>query len=71
MELQAYIELLDKKPTFLALNETFLDKSVEIACFSGYSLVSRRDRCDGREKGGIALFCLKEFENFATLVHFF
>lgn len=49
----------------VAINETFLDKSVGIMNLSGYELVSRRDR--DSYGGGIALFCLTRF--FDTITH--
>ena len=42
-ELSAYIDLLDTKPSFIAVNETFLNKSV-VVNLPGYKVVARRDR---------------------------
>ncbi len=48
-------------PDILALNETWLDSSVQKLDFVGYSLVSRRDRPNSKvgklNHGGIAVFC--------------
>ena len=61
-ELDAYLELLEDKPTFVLLNETKLDKSTqdEELTLTGYSLLSRRDRRDGRKGGGVACFVRKD-----------
>ena len=53
-ELEGHLSLVDSPPHLIALNETFLDKSVESADVSGYSMISRRDRRDGNG-GGIVL----------------
>ena len=65
-ELLGQIELLTTKPSFISLNETLLDASIEDLTLSGYTLVSRKDRED-RQGGGIALFCLPEI--FDTITH--
>ena len=65
-ELLGQIRNLNFYPSFITLNETLLDASVEQIELSGYMLVSRRDRCN-REGGGIALFCIPEL--FDSIVH--
>ena len=40
----------------MALTETLLDESVGEVTLTGYTLVSRRERRDGRKGGGIVLF---------------
>ena len=68
-ELEGHLNLVENPPQLLALNETFLDKSIESVAISGYSLISRRDRRDGCG-GGIALFALSEIaENITLLEH--
>ncbi len=54
-ELDARLQLLSGRPAFVCINETFLDESVhdDQIGITGYRLVSRRDRCDGRSGGGI------------------
>ena len=47
---------MSTKPMLVCLNETLLDASVESTGLGGYTLISRRDRDDGRSGGGIALF---------------
>ena len=63
-ELEIFIDLLPRpRPAFVALNETFLDISVEAISLSGYTEVRRLDRRDGRQGGGIALFVLDELRD--------
>ena len=50
--------MLPSLPHMVCLNETFLDESVERIELGGYTMVSRRDRDDGRSGGGIAVFAL-------------
>ena len=45
----------------MCLNETLLDESVTDIQLGGYTLVSRRDRDDGRGGGDIAVFALIGF----------
>ena len=42
-ELTAYVQLLDKKPSVIVVNETFLNKAVSVH-FPGYVVAGRRDR---------------------------
>ena len=44
------------QPDIIAITETFLDKSVKNLCPIGYVEISRLDRRDGRQAGGIAVF---------------
>ena len=53
VELEAHIRLLPKVPMFVVVNETFLNASVEAVKLSGYDIICRRDRDDGRQGGGI------------------
>ena len=64
----AYLELLDDKPTFVALNETKLDKGTLGISLPGYELLSRRDRCDGRTGGGVACFVRRDKASSAVLL---
>ena len=81
-ELEGQLQILPSKPHLVCLNETFLDDAVEHIKLGGYSLMSRRDRDDGREGGGIAVFALdivspqvvllehsKEFERSWHTIH--
>jgi len=56
-------------PEMVSLNETFLNQSVPVGApaLSTYSQVSRRDRKDGRQGGGIALYALVAIAK--SLVH--
>ena len=59
-ELHAHLALLNF-PTFVALNETKLDRSTENLTLDNYTLVSRRDRAEGqratkKRNGGEWLF---------------
>ena len=57
------------RPTYVAVTETWLDRTVDSIALSGYHLVSRLDRREGqrRDRGGIALFALDGFE--LSIVH--
>ena len=55
-ELVARIRLMDTKPGLISVNETFLNRSVDTVEIEGYQLIARRDRCDGRSCGGVAVF---------------
>ena len=67
-ELQAHLDLNGPKPQLLAINETWLQRSVEEIAVGGYTLVSRLDRRDGRAGGGIALFALPTVASSVTLL---
>ena len=56
-ELEARLSLLGH-PEVVGVTETFLDPSVLAVSISGYKLISRLDRRDGRRCGGIALFAV-------------
>ena len=56
-ELDAYVQVA--WPDTICLTETHLDPSVGVICLTGYDLISRRDREDGRAGGGIAVFVAK------------
>ena len=68
MELTARIRLMLRKPDIVCLNETFLDSSTKEVSLEGYSLVARRDRCDGRQCGGVAVFARSEVAERITLL---
>ena len=57
------------RPTYVAVTETFLDRTVESICISGYHLISRLDRREGirLDRGGVALFARDGFE--LSIVH--
>ena len=59
-ELNGYLSILPKLPTFVSLKETFL-KPKDIAKLPGYTIVDRRDRNDGRECGEIILLARAEY----------
>ena len=59
--------LTDLQPDLLAVNETWLDESVEDFALEGYTKVSRLDRRDGRQGGGIMLFAKDAFRNCVHL----
>ena len=56
-ELDAHVQVAG--PDIICLTETHLDPSVGDICLTGYDLISRRDRDDGRAGGGIAVFAAK------------
>ena len=73
-ELEGQLDVLaasavsSSKPFLVCVNETFLDESIENLQLGGYQLVSRRDRCDGRQGGGIALFAANEIASQVVLL---
>jgi hypothetical protein len=54
-------------PDLVGITESFLDKSISTAALIGYTLISRLDRRDGRQGGGIALFANVSIAN--NIVH--
>ena len=66
-ELEAYLAVSEPTSALLYLNETFLDKSIKNISISNYTLISRRDRDDGRTHGGVALFARSNIEDEVTL----
>ena len=66
-ELEGQLQMMPSLPHMVCLNETLLDESVERIELGGYTLVSRRDRDDGRSGGGIAVFVLDNFAGQVVL----
>ena len=66
VELSAHLEFIGM-PSFVGLTETWLTNVVGSISLPGYTLVSRRDRNDGRQGGGIVLFARDSF--VAQIVH--
>ena len=68
IELYAFLERAGR-PTFVAVTETWLDRTTEAVCLSGYHLVSRLDRRNGLrlDRGGVAVFARDGFE--MSIVH--
>ena len=54
-------------PEFVAVTESWLDASVVSPHLHGYRLISRRDRNDGRKRGGIVFFAREDISN--QIVH--
>ena len=54
------------RPHVVLIQETWLDKSTEDVEIEGYTLVSRRDRHDGSNRGGIITY---QRDDFNGLVH--
>ena len=52
-ELEARIKLMSVRPSIICLTETWLSPSTASANLSGYSVIVRRDRDDGRVGGGV------------------
>ena len=65
-EFEAHLQLLGN-PIFVGLTGTLLNPSVKSPSLSGYSLISRLDRRDGRQGGGIAFYALNSAVN--SIVH--
>ena len=53
----------------MCLNETFLDLSIGEVLVEGYTLIGRRDRNDGRWRGGVAVYCAAQHADYITLLH--
>ena len=64
-ELASYVQLAG--PDVVCLTETLLDPSIDEISLPGYRLVLRRDRDDGREGGGVAVFASDAIAN--NVVH--
>ena len=61
---------MPERPLLVALTETWLDASTGAVCLAGYSLISRHDRGDGRQGGGVALFAASAFaDNVVFIAH--
>ena len=62
VELEGQLRLLPTRPEIVCLNETLLEVPLDATAgrieLEGYTLISRRERDDGRVGGGIALFAL-------------
>ena len=59
-ELSARLRLMVTKPSVLCLTETSADK--------GYTPISRHDRADGRQGGGVAVFAMVRLAHRVTLL---
>ena len=75
-KLSTYVDLLDSKPSLIAVNETFLHRSVSVN-FPGYLVAGRRDRfCSDTNAhvgtlqtwGGVLLLVAKELDGFVVEV---
>ena len=56
VQILARVRLEDAKPEIICINESCLDESIEEIKLEGYEAVARRDRQDGRRKGGVVVF---------------
>ena len=69
-ELDGRLRCMPERPFLVALTETLLDASTDAVCLTRYSLTSRRDRGDGRQGGGVALFAASAFaDNVVFIAH--
>ena len=69
-ELDGRLRCMPERPLLVALTETWLDASTGAVCLTGYSLISWRDRGDGRQGGGVALFAASAFaDNVVFIAH--
>ena len=62
-ELEFHLDQL--RPHVVMLQDTWLDKSVESPSVSSYIVVSRRDRSDAPNRGGILRLVKSDFNNLA------
>ena len=65
-ELSARLRLMESRPSVLCL--TWADKGLPSLRIEGYTLISRRDRDDGRLGGGLAVFALEKLAHRVTLL---
>ena len=64
------VYLLNKLQThFVLLQETWLDASVEALHVPGYVLVSRRDRSENENRGGVLALCRVDVKSIVLLFH--
>ena len=69
-ELDGRLRCMPVRPILVALTEMWLDASTGAVCLTGYLLISRRVRGDGRQGGGVALFAATSFAgNVVFIVH--
>ena len=52
-ELAARVRAADTRPHMILITETWLGQAVEEVCLEGYSVISRRDRDEESERGGV------------------
>ena len=64
-EIQFHIERL--QPHVIVLQETWLDTSIESVNIPNYILVSRRDRSEHSNRGGIAAFAQSDLRNMVCI----
>ena len=65
-ELSARLRLMESRPSVPCL--TWADKGLPSLRIEGYTLISRRDRDDGRLGGGVAVFALEKLAHRVTLL---
>jgi len=56
VDVEAQIQLLDREPDMVLLNETKLDEGDPPLVLTGYTLICRRDRVSVNKGGGVAVF---------------
>ena len=62
------LRLMESKPSVLCLTETWADKGLPSLRIEGYTLISWRDRDDGRLGGGVAVFALEKLAHRVTFL---
>ena len=67
-ELSARLRRTESNPSVLCLTETWADKGLPTMRVEGYTPVSRHDRPDGRQGGGVAVFALERLDYRVTLL---
>ena len=60
-EVNARLKFIPEKPSILCFTETWLNPSSRRLDVAGYTVVSRRDRNDGRSGGGVIIFVASAF----------
>lgn len=57
------------KPHFVLLQESWLNKSYESICIAGYTVLSRRDRSETENRGGIISLVREDVRDCNLLMH--
>lgn len=64
-ELAARLRLEKVKPMLICINESFLEPLVHVE-LEGYSVAARRDRSDGKGRGGVVVYVINEHRESVT-----
>ena len=57
------------RPSFVCIQESWLDASYQEVALPGYHMLSRRDRADNANRGGVIVFVRIDIADHAVLIH--